>query len=287
MGKILGKINTDTNASRGNIKFSHSSNYNAGQVLDPYKQPVTFTFIDAIATAVLPFHLQGSGSPIIKLPGLSVLAISEHCDTYPVTSLGNKGIDGFTRGHALTAGSLGFTVFDRDPWWDIIAKFDQWVGNDVTRSITRPHNLPPFDIIISFANDKGQTADLVLRSVVILDGSQTMGVDTIKMTQAYSFICKGVTTFLSDTANGDFLQNAPSYAFDTKRITGNSLALKPTITTQIDPITGDIVGSGGVGNDDSGGSGGSGGSGSGGGTGGSGGTSGPGGPQIRPAPSAT
>lgn len=262
--KIIGKAVESVNEYRGKINVQHPKNYNPGQVLDPYKQPVTFTFIDAIATAVLPFQLQGSGSPIVKLPGLSVLAISEHCDTYPVTSLGNKGIDGFTRGHALTAGSLGFTVFDRDPWWDIISKYDKWVGNDVVNSITRPHNLPPFDIIISFANEKEQTADITLRSVVILDGSQTMGVDVIKMTQAYSFICKGVTTFLSSTANSDFLQNSPSYSFDTKTITGNSLNIKPsTSSTSFDPVTGEII-KGGVGNN-----------------------AGTGGATTRPAPSAT
>jgi hypothetical protein len=85
-------------------------------ILDVYKRPVTFTFVDAQAHVVLPFQLNNK-TPLVLLKGLAILAISEHVDTYPVTSMGQKGLNGFTRGHALTAGSLGFTIFDRDPWW--------------------------------------------------------------------------------------------------------------------------------------------------------------------------
>ena len=68
------------------------------------------------------------------------------------------------------------------------------------------------------------------------------------MTHAHSFICKGVSTFLSDTANAEFLQNSPSYAFDTKKITGSSTNIKTsTATTLFDPITGEPIG-GGTGN---------------------------------------
>ena len=182
-------------------------------ILEVYKRPVTFTFVDAVAHVVLPFQLTNK-TPLVPLKGLSVLALSEHVDTYPVTSLGQKGLNGFTRGHALTAGSLGFTIFDRDPWWEVITLYDEWINNSIDKSITRPHNLPPFDLLINFVNDAGDLAEITIRSVVLVDGSQSMGVDTIKMTQAYSFICKGATTFASTTMKEDLFQPSPYFGFE-------------------------------------------------------------------------
>ena len=209
---LTGKFLKSTKPS--NLVFGPTPNKRKPtDILDVYTQPVTFTFIDATATVILPFQLQ-DGNPIIQLKGLSVLSLSEHADAYPVTSLGEKGLNGFTRGHALTAGSFGFTIFDRDPWWDVIVKYDQWVGNDITKSITRPHNLPPFDLMINFINDRGDMADMTIRSVVLIDSSQSLGVDVIKMTQAYSFICKGVTTFVASTSNGNGVSTTPYYGFD-------------------------------------------------------------------------
>lgn len=204
--QLVGKLTNIVSNYQNNydkLTFGPSPNKRIpNDILDVYTQPITFTFIDATATAILPFQLRGS-KPIIPLKGLSVLSISEHADAYPVTSLGQKGLNGFTRGHALTAGSFGFTIFDRDPFWEMIQAYDQWIHNDITKSISRPHHLPPWDLIINFENERGERADITLRSIVMIDGSQSMGVDIVKMTQAYSFICKGVTTFVSTTSNSD------------------------------------------------------------------------------------
>ncbi len=150
--------------------------------------------------------------------------------------MGQKGLNGFTRGHALTAGSFGFTIFDRDPFAEMIAVYDEWIKNSITQSISRPHHLPPWDLIINFQNERGDRAEITIRSIVMIDGSQSMGVDIVKMTQAYSFICKGVTTFVASTGDSNGESIVPYYNFDTVEVSGRNRAVNNTgiITGPVD-----------------------------------------------------
>src|ERR1043165_4086250 len=79
--------------------------------------PTEFSFDDIFASIILPFTSpRDSSSPVVELPGLSLISVSEHKDTYPVTNFGNDEIQGYTVGKTLVAGSLGFTVFNENPW---------------------------------------------------------------------------------------------------------------------------------------------------------------------------
>jgi hypothetical protein len=187
---IFGRFLTPFSRQTNNFIFGRSANDKkiGTDILDSYIQPVTFNFIDASAAVILPFYLNEKDS-FIPLKGLSILSISEHADGYPVTALGNKGISGFTRGHALTAGSLGFTIFDRDPFWEIIKKYNEWVGIDSKKAITRPHHLPPFDIIINFVNNDGEVADFI----------------KVPFSQAANLILEGALTPDASAVTAEFL----------------------------------------------------------------------------------
>ena len=64
------------------------------------------------------------------------------------------------------AGSLVFTVFDRHPLHDLLAPLPWDKERDIVKSrYALADQLPPFDIIITYANEAGLTADMVIYAV--------------------------------------------------------------------------------------------------------------------------
>lgn len=146
----------------------------------------TFSFTDANATVVLPFIVQGESQQCL-LPGLTLFSVSEHRDAYPVVGLGKAGIKGYTQGHRITAGSLAFTLFGSNPFAEVIRKYAIWSSNPEVKHISADE-LPPFDLILTFSNDKGVSTSFFLRGVKLLDRSQNISVRDIQLTEIYSFM---------------------------------------------------------------------------------------------------
>ena len=171
---------------------------------------------------------------------LQAITYSVQREKAPVYTMGSAEPRSFSRGKRGIAGTLVFTIFDRDALiagleshieaeesfqrigGDQFVKeaisIDEWdkqattsfIGganvngsvsesaDDVTRQVAvtaKPQyadEVPPFDITISFANEYGQKATLVIYGVEILNEGSGFSIDNVTSEKACTFIARRV-----------------------------------------------------------------------------------------------
>lgn len=201
-----------------------------------------------VATEYTKTYTSFSGCDIVCTFGNVVIgelqAITYHVqrEKAPVYTMGSAEPRSFSRGKRGIAGTLVFTIFDRDALLEGLADhvekqksfqriggnylyekdrknplaIEQWdaemtnialsgtggttsVDSDqVTRNIAtaaRPvyaDEIPPFDITISFANEYGQKAKLVIYGVEILNEGSGFSIDNVTSEKACTFVARRV-----------------------------------------------------------------------------------------------
>ncbi len=121
-----------------------------------------------------------------ELGNIQTLSYSLYREKFPVRAVGFVGEKGRTRGTRTIAGSLVFTVFDRHVLWDVMR---QQPGDKAQNAVTpkgfaelahtMADQLPPFDIVLHFANEYGFAAELVLFGIEINQEGQTMSIQDL------------------------------------------------------------------------------------------------------------
>ena len=201
-----------------------------------------------VATEYTKTYTSFSGCDIVCTFGNMVIgelqAITYHVqrEKAPVYTMGSAEPRSFSRGKRGIAGTLVFTIFDRDALLEGLADhvekqksfqriggnslyeidrknplaIEEWdaemtkiatngtsgvtsVDSDqVTRNIAtaaRPvyaDEIPPFDITISFANEYGQKAKLVIYGVEILNEGSGFSIDNVTSEKACTFVARRV-----------------------------------------------------------------------------------------------
>lgn len=136
----------------------------------------------------------------ITLGTLSVVAISEMRDTFPVSVLSTIAPVGFTRGHRITAGSLVFSVFDRGSFSYLVdADTAPAQHNSVQDALdgtgslsfydTPADALPPFDIHMVYNSD-GIMCYEGLRGVRIVNQGMGRSMESAALQESYSFLAQ-------------------------------------------------------------------------------------------------
>lgn len=170
-----------------------------------------------------------SGSDITATIGnvvigeLQSIAYSVTREKAPIYTMGDPNPRSFSRGKRGIAGSLVFTVFDRDSLKAVkdqsfvhahglnssnIHKTDTdptGVHVDSTKSMddiisqwTNKRNpvytdeIPPFDITVTFLNEYGQSAALTIYGVECLNEGMGMSVDDITTERAITFVARAI-----------------------------------------------------------------------------------------------
>lgn len=170
-----------------------------------------------------------SGADIIATIGsvtigeLQSISYSVTREKAPIYTMGNPNPRSFSRGKRGIAGSLVFTVFDRASLSEIKKQSTikahglnnsdifktganpEGVHVDSTRSldsvVSRWQNernpvytdeIPPFDITISFLNEYGQSAYMVIYGVECLNEGMGMSVDDISTERAITFVARAI-----------------------------------------------------------------------------------------------
>ena len=158
----------------------------------------------------------------------------------PIYTMGSAEPRSFSRGKRGIAGSLVFTVFDRDALLASLAKdvtnestftrigdtlnylpmsVDEWdtkmtemamkgvssikatakqndkIAENIAPKKARPvydDEIPPFDITISFANEYGQRATIVLYGVELLNEATGFSIDNVTSEKACTFVARRV-----------------------------------------------------------------------------------------------
>jgi hypothetical protein len=187
---------------------------------DYTKTYTTFSGCDIVAT----FGSQVIGS-------LQAITYSVSREKAPVYTMGSAEPRSFSRGKRGIAGTMVFTVFDRDAlimalkaqnglvkriggsssdmdtstdpmtineWDSIMTGVVAGQGNAAANSIIQDvepqyaDEIPPFDITISFANEYGQKAVLVVYGVEILNEGTGFSIDSVTTEKACTFVARKV-----------------------------------------------------------------------------------------------
>ena len=178
----------------------------------------------------------------------------------PIYTMGSPEPRSFSRGKRGVAGSLVFTVFDRDALLSALQEHvkkektfhriggetleferlsvDEWddkltniamnsvddssqknvMSNEAATKMTQnisasatpryADEIPPFDITISFANEYGQKATIVLYAVEILDEQSGFSIDNVTSEKACSFVARRVEYMKPVDRNGSTVEDA-------------------------------------------------------------------------------
>lgn len=185
------------------------------------KTYTSFSGCDIVAT----FGSQVIGS-------LQAITYSVSREVAPVYTMGSAEPRSFSRGKRGIAGTMVFTVFDRDALIESMKKqvgkvrriggessnvntaidpisIDEWdqimtgavnqdtpgtLANSITHEVEPQYadELPPFDVTISFANEYGQKAVLVIYGVQILNEGTGFSIDSVTTEKATTFVARRI-----------------------------------------------------------------------------------------------
>lgn len=138
-----------------------------------------------------------SGDKLKKFAELQTISYSVHREKFPVRTLGRANPKGFTRGTRTIAGSLVFTIFDRNALYEILTTN----RNDPPDSPGHSpliDAIPPIDITITFQNEMGFMASMRIYGLEIVDEGQTMSIDDIITENVMSYIARDITVMYPD-----------------------------------------------------------------------------------------
>lgn len=169
---------------------------------------------------------------------LQAITYSVSREKAPVYTMGSAEPRSFSRGKRGIAGTIVFTVFDRDALieamketgtitrigtpetlarehtdpmsiheWDSL--MSEQVPDDradlpgaLTQEEQEPHyadEVPPFDITITFANEYGQKATMVIYAVEILNEGTGFSIDSVTSEKACTFVARRIDPMTDST----------------------------------------------------------------------------------------
>lgn len=174
-----------------------------------------------------------SGADIVATFGekvigeLQAITYSVTREKAPIYTMGSANPRSFSRGKRGIAGSMVFTVFDRDalhtlmegatihrhalagdgvtPIHQLSSGSGNGVGqwNDGNHQVTYSDEIPPFDITVNFLNEYGQSAVFEIRGVEILNEGMGMSIDDITTEKACTFIAREIVPMTPNSQPGD------------------------------------------------------------------------------------
>jgi hypothetical protein len=179
---VSGELNTFTMANFAGNQDTPLSQY--------YAKHNTYAGTDIVATILVP-----NEKTDLVLGELQTISYSIHRENSPVRVLGSVNPAGFVRGPRTIAGSLIFTQFDEYTFYRL-AQY-----KEITKHTLYPlaDMLPPFDIIITFANEYGRTSKMKIFGVTIIDEGGTMSIDDMVSEQTYTYMARGIQPLTMNT----------------------------------------------------------------------------------------
>lgn len=137
---------------------------------------------DIVATIIAP------GQGPITLGEVSTISYSTHRENTPVRFLGKVNPAGFIRGPRLISGSMIFTVFNFYAFYRI-ALLQDAIHNNLYPVADM---IPPFDVVLTFANENGVFSKMKLYGVTIIDEGGTMSIDDLITEQSFTYMARGI-----------------------------------------------------------------------------------------------
>ncbi len=172
------------------VRQGQTSKYTSNGVVSSQPQYVStearynsYSGVDIVATILVPCEEK----PLI-LGELSTLSYSTHRENRPVRVLGRTNVAGWTRGPRTIAGSMIFTNFDEYTFY----RLKKWQRVVNSGMFPLADMLPPFDVVVSFANEYGLASKLRIYGCNIVDEGSTMSVDDLVTETTMTYMARGL-----------------------------------------------------------------------------------------------
>lgn len=150
----------------------------------------SFSGTDITATILVPNETR----PLV-LGDLQTLSYSVHRESKPVRMLGNVNPLGFVNGPRTIAGSLLFINFESYTFYRL-EQYRQLIagaqGSGESPLYPLADMLPPFDIVITAANEYGAFSKMKIFGVNIVDEGGTMSIEDLVTESQYTFMARGI-----------------------------------------------------------------------------------------------
>lgn len=124
------------------------------------------------------------------LAELQTISISTFREKVAVRACGHVGAKGYTRGPRTVAGSMIFTVFDKNVLFELL-ETSQYDADDQFRAAIKDQ-LPPIDLTIAFANEYGALSRMSLYGLEFVSEGQTMSIEDIILEDVCQFVARDV-----------------------------------------------------------------------------------------------
>lgn len=159
------------------------------------------------------------------LTDIQTLSISTYREKQPVRNLGSIGPRAYTRGPRTVAGSMVFTLFNKDVLYDAMRMQpgdadlnDVAPLNDPLRYVLIDQ-IPPFDIVIMFSNEYGFNSRQILYGVEIASTGQVMSIEDLFTEKTVQYVAADLTPI---TPLNEKSVLAPNEEFDLKVDNGDN-----------------------------------------------------------------
>jgi hypothetical protein len=123
--------------------------------------------------------------PPIVLGELQTISYSIHREVQPVRTLSRSNPVGFTRGQRTIAGSLIFTVFDKN----IVNEIKRESG---LQEISLADEMPRFDVDIIMQNEYGGASAMRIEGIIIVDEGQVMSIEDMLTENTMSYMATDI-----------------------------------------------------------------------------------------------
>lgn len=141
------------------------------------------------------------------LAEIQTLSVSVFREKMPVRSLGSIYPKSYARGTVTIAGSMIFAMFDKNVWTDVINLFNStehpYSDRDQYSFVSSiPHQIPPMDISIVFANELGNVSQMSIYGVELLNEGMTMSIQDIYIENTYTWVARDLSPVRSARDEG-------------------------------------------------------------------------------------
>lgn len=126
------------------------------------------------------------------LAELQTISISTFREKSAVRALGTTQVKGYTRGPRTVAGSMIFTVFDRNVLFGLLDADASDYDADQQFSAAILDQLPPMDITITFANEYGSLSRMTLFGVEFVSEGHTMSIEDLLLEDVVQYVARDV-----------------------------------------------------------------------------------------------
>jgi len=143
--------------------------------------------------------------PFKHVSEMQTITISSTTSINPVRRLGEKKPACFTRGARTFAGTMVFTVVDKDPFQELFA-MDALSNSVKADGSWHIDTLPPFDIVLSGVNEGGTSGVQLISNVYLTNWGTTYSVDDMYTESTYTYVAEHVSPFIANPVYDKFLK---------------------------------------------------------------------------------